>query len=117
MIFGNDIKKIEKLSAKGQTEKILPFLQSAKKETRIAAIKALNGEQGELVCNALVSCLATDDVETRLLVAEAIGKCGVRTAIAALEEALKKETSMTVNSVMKTAISRLRTLPEGVKVL
>ena len=109
MLFGNDIKKIEKYAGKGNFDKIIPFLKASKKDTRLAAIKSVSSAKSEAMFHALIGMLGCEDVEERLAIVENLGRSGNRTAIEPLEHALAKETSATVANAIKMGLSRLRT--------
>ena len=72
-MFGNPLKKIEKLERKHNAEKIGPMVYDRKEEVRMAAIAALGRIGGEHAVNALVPLLHHDDKKLRIAGAEAMG--------------------------------------------
>ena len=64
-MFGNSLKKIEKLAQKKNTEKLIEFVHNKHPETRLAAIDALGQCKNEAAYNALVALVHDSDAAVR----------------------------------------------------
>ena len=71
-MFGNPVKKIEKLEQKGNAEKIAGYVYDRKEEVRSVAIAALGRIGGEHAVNALVPLLHHEDKSLRIASANAM---------------------------------------------
>ena len=108
MLFGNDLQKIEKLAAKGKNEKLVHFLKSKNKETRMAALKVIESANCEEAYNTLIGMMHCEDVEERIAVLTAIGKSKNPGAITSISYDLQKENNKEVADAMRSAIVNLR---------
>ena len=108
MLFGNDLQKIEKLAAKGNNEKLVQYLNSKKKETRMAALKVIECANCEEAYNTLISMMHCADVEERIAVLAAVGKSKNPGAITSISYDLQREENKEVADAMRSAIARLR---------
>ncbi|MDD6213770.1 MAG: HEAT repeat domain-containing protein [Firmicutes bacterium] len=109
MLFRNDIKKIEKLAEKEKYQKIIPFLQSKDKNTRIAAIKSFKNVDIPDIYNNLISMLNCTDSEERLAVIEALSLTKESSAITHLSHILNEEKDKKVITAIRNAIVNIRT--------
>ena len=107
-MFGNPITKIEKLAAKGKNAKLVPYMESKKKEIRIAAVKAVDSDRCEEAYNKLTSMRYAADKEERLAVIEALGNSKHPGAATLLTQDVAKEKDEEIVAAMRAAIIKVR---------
>ena len=64
-MFGNSLKKIEKLAQKQNAEKLIEFVHDKHPQTRLAAIDALGQCKDEAAYNALIALVHDPDAGVR----------------------------------------------------
>ena len=107
--MGNNIEKIEKLAQKGKAEKILAFLKSKDKETRLAAIRALGKcHDNEEAVNNLTSMMnMVTDKEERIALFESLGQLGKEQSFFHISHYVDKETDPDVAAAMRKAMAMI----------
>lgn len=108
MLFQNDVKTIEKLAQKGKESKIIPFLESKKQETRIAAAKAFKNVDKPEIYNNLITMLHNSAAEERLAAAEALSLSKQAAALTHLSHRMDLEKDEKVSQAIHNAIVCIR---------
>jgi len=107
-MFGNPIKKIEKLAEKKNAEKLAAFTENKKKPVRIAALDALGTcDKCDEAYNALVTCVHDADAEIRAHAILALGKLGDMKARAHIEHQMARETDASCKEAANKALKLL----------
>lgn len=107
-MFGNPVKKIEKLTEKKNTEKLAAFTEHKKKPVRIAAIDGLGKcDRCDEAYNALVTCVHDADAEIRAHAILALGTLGDMKARAHIEHQLSRETDASCKEAAAKALKML----------
>lgn len=108
--MGNNIDKINHYAEKGKATKILPYLKSKDKDTRIAAIKGLGRcDRSEEAFNHLTSLMTmvTDKAEM-IAVYEALGNLGKEQSFYHMSHYINKETDPDIIEAMRKAMAKIR---------
>lgn len=108
--MGNNIEKINKLAEKGKVSKILSYLKSKDKATRVAAIRALGKcDRNEEAINTLTTMLiATTDKEERIAIYDSLGELGKEQSFFHISHYLDKENDPDVAAAMRKAMAKIR---------
>ena len=91
--MGKNTEKINKLADKKKAAKLVAFLKSKDKETRLDAIRALGKCGGEEAINALTTNIITPDEEEKIEVIKALGVCGKDASFYLLSHYATKKTN------------------------
>ena len=117
--MGKHADKLNKLAEKNKADKIISYLNSRDKETRIDAMRALGQCGGEEAVNHLTTLLITPDPDERAEVVRALGSCGTSATFSFLSHYASKANTMLKHlryAVRQGASARLcRLLPKGRK--
>ena len=106
--MGKNTERINKLADKKKADKIVAFLKSKDKETRLDAIRALGKCGGAEAINALTTNIITPDEEEKIEVIKALGVCGKDASFYLLSHYAAKETNPIVKDVMREAMGQIR---------
>jgi HEAT repeat protein len=107
-MFGSKMSKIEKLTAKKKSGKLVKYLNDKDGEVRLAAIKGLGQAGGEAAFNSLISLLRDSNADTRKAAASALEELNDDKSIAALNAHQKTETDDAVKEAMRRAIKAIQ---------
>jgi HEAT repeat protein len=91
----------------GNSQKIIPSLESKSQETRIAAIEALGQITDDHAMNALIRMISHPDMPTRLAAIKALGVTGKQTGKSHLQHLLTVEKDEQVIKAIREAISSI----------
>lgn len=103
-MFGNSLKKIEKLEQKGDAEKLASYVYDHKEEVRMAAIAALGRVGGEPAVNALVPLLHHEDKTLRIASANAMSVMKDPRTRMHLDHQMKLEQDADVRAAIQNAM-------------
>jgi len=104
-MFGNSLKKIEKLTSGKKSEALTKFLKSNDAQARIAAIKGLGESGGEIAFNHLTPLLRDGNASIRTAAAMALRALEDPRAVAFISNRLKDETDIATKEAMGRALS------------
>lgn len=107
-MFGNEMQKVEHLTAKKNGVKLAGYLRSKDKAVRLAAIKGLGQVNDEGSFNELTPMLSSADAEERAAAAEALGELGMDRASTFISHCLSTETDPAAKEAMTAAMGKLR---------
>lgn len=109
--MGNNIEKINHFAEKGKANKILPYLKSKDKATRLAAIHGLGHCDGnEEAFNHLTTMMTSvTDKEERMAVYEGLGDLGKEQSFYHMSHYITKEQDSDVVEAMRKAMSKIKT--------
>ena len=103
-----NVEKINKLAAKKKTQKIIDYMKSKDKTTRLAAIKALGASGGEEAFNQLVSMLNSTEADERAAAALALGELGIERGSSFLSHRLLSENDANASAAIREAMKMIR---------
>lgn len=106
-MFGNNLKKIEKLARKKNSDSLVKFLTSKDSQVRLAAIRGLGEAGGEPAFNNLTSLLRNADPIVRAAAASALEVLKSPKAVAFITNRLKDETDAAAATAMRKALGVL----------
>lgn len=108
--MGNNVEKINNYAQKGKAGKILPYLKSKDKETRMAAIRALGKcDKDEDAYNNLTSLMNTvSDKQELIAVYESLGELGKEQSFYHMSHYIGKETDPDIIAAMRKAMAQIR---------
>lgn len=107
-MFGNKLHKISKLEAKGETEKLVPFLDDKKPDVRMAAIDALGKCSGDTAFNAIVPLIHNPAADVRIHAADALGHMNQSRSRPFLEHQLAQESDKSVIKAIDAALASIK---------
>lgn len=107
-MFGNKLKKIEKLTAKKQVSPLVALTGDKSEEVRLAAIRALGAIDDDASFNALVPLVHASDASARKAAAEALAALGRPAGRVHIEHQMRVEKDSQVLSAMQTALGRIK---------
>jgi HEAT repeat protein len=105
MMFGNNLKKIEKLTSKKNSEALVKFLTNTDMQVRIAALLGLGESGSETAFNHLTSSLRDSNPSIRTAAATALRTLEDPRAVAFISNSLKNETDIATKEAMGRALS------------
>lgn len=103
-MFGNNLKRIEKLASRKKPEALAKFLTSSDARVRVAAIKGLGESGGEIAFNHLTPLLRDSDPLVRAASATALRALEDPRAVAFISNSLKDETDIATKEAMSKAL-------------
>lgn len=104
-MFGNNLKKIEKLTSRKKSEALAKFLTSKDAQVRVAAINGLGESGGESAFNNLTPLLRDGNPLIRAAVATALRALEDPRAVAFISNSLKEEKDPATKEAMGRALS------------
>jgi|GEM_PF-650450 len=105
MMFGNNLKKIEKLTSKRKSEALAKFLTNKDMHVRVAAVTGLGTSGGETAFNNLTPLLRDSNPPIRAAAATALRALEDPRAVAFISNSLKEEKDLTTKEAMSRALS------------
>lgn len=103
-MFGNNLRKIERLASGKKSEALTKYLSSSDAQTRIAAIKGLGESGGEIAFNNLTPLLRDSDPAVRAASATALRALEDPRAAAFISNSLKDEMDEAAKEAMSRAL-------------
>ena len=103
------LEKLEKFSAKGKVDKILPLAQGSDQQTSLAAIQALGNFISQAdVMGALAKVLDSGDAERRKAAAAAFAKAEGSYAESVLMHRMEREKDESVRDAMRESLASVK---------
>ena len=107
MLFGNPMDKIEKLAAKGKSDKLASFIKNKDKNVSLAAIRALGSCDDETSFNTLTGLIIADDPDVRIAALEGLGKMGKSASFTHISNYVNRESDPRVKKAMQEALTAI----------
>lgn len=98
------IEKIQKLTEKGKSDKVIKFLDNDSSEVVIAALNALSQIKDEDSVNSIAHMIDAEDASVRAEAAKALGSIGTEYAKTYLMHRMSSEKDETVLAAIKDAL-------------
>ena len=104
-MFGNNLKKIEKLTSKKNSEALAKFLTNKDVQVRVAAVRGLGASGGEFAFNNLTPLLRDGNPPIRAAAATALRALEDPRAVSFINYSLKEEKDPAAKEAMSRALS------------
>lgn len=104
-MFGNNIRKIERLTDRKKSEALAKFLTNKDEQVRIAAVRGLGASGGDSAFNNLTPLLRDGNSPIRAAAATALRALEDPRAVAFISNCLKDEKDPAAKEAMSRALS------------